>query len=102
MPVAVSISICACMQDCDSPADVWKACTLLVPVCQLTIPVDSPGSDAQIPFPCNLGVRVRMIAAPHGVNDTPLLRRIASCTHPDDLLDVVTAALTGVSQPHHS
>ena len=57
-----------------SPADIWEASTLLVPVCQLTIPVNSPGSDAQIPFPCDLGVWIGKVAAPHGVNDTSLLR----------------------------
>ena len=56
-----------------SPAHVWEASALLIPVCELAVPVDSPGSDAQIPFPGDLGVGVGKVTPPHGVNHSSLL-----------------------------
>ena len=74
-----------------SPADVWEACALVTPVCEFAVPVDGPWGDAQVPLPSDGCAGVGSITPPQGVNDPSLLWRVAGSTHPDDLLDVVTA-----------
>ena len=64
---------------------------MVIPVCEFAIPVDGPWSDAQVTLPSNCCAGVRSITPPQGVNDPSLLWGVAGSTHPDDLLDVVTA-----------
>lgn len=80
----------AWVQQC-APADVREASTLVTPVCELAVPVDGPRGDAQIAFPSNGSARVGGITPSSCINDPSLLRGVSSCTHPNDLLDVLTA-----------
>ena len=75
----------------ESPAHIWEASTLVIPVSEFTVPVDGPRGDAQVPFPSDCCAGIGSITAPEGINDPSLLGGVPSCTHPDDLLDVLTA-----------
>ena len=82
----------------DLPAHIWEASTLFIPVCKFAVPVDGPRGDAQVPFPSDGCAGIGSITAPEGINDPSLLGGEPSCTHPDDLLDVLTA----VESCHHA
>lgn len=51
------------------PADIWEALALLIPVCQLAVPVDGPGADANVPLPGDCGAGVGCLTPPCGVQN---------------------------------
>lgn len=75
----------------ESPAHIWEAGTLVIPVCEFAIPVDCPRRDAHVSFPSDCCAGIGSITASEGINDPSLLGGVPSCAHPDDLLDVLTA-----------